>query len=306
MTEQIWANQLRFFEETGPRSGVAAGPVFDLQTGPTAAARRVVSWSMRSDAFRQPKPHRAIHEFQEIRQSFTPSASFLAWLIARQASTAGTVTRFDRKKQAPTFCMEVETEGGERFRFLGMAAQEIEIAMEPMRAVTLDLSWIALERQPMTAELTTPTDEQSDAMMAAVDGSTSYSATTWGSDIRNDDALTCFAATLFFTRRDLNPSAFMPDGIPRRFTSAPWRCMAELRVPNSALVMAARTRATGRMGIFFGIDGEDVEFIGNNITAFTDADTIKADDLREETLMVEFHADVTGALIEMRDNSGGA
>jgi len=298
--EQIWANQLRIYRETEPRSGVPLGDVLDLPCGPAAVSREIEAWLGRLDVWRNPPPQTIAHERYSGRMTISCGRAFLVWFLTQHTSASGGGFNLDRQAPAPTFCLEVETEAGDLFQFRGMACDEIQLTLEPMQIVNLDLSWQILQRLPLD-ELTAATLDFPDPVVPAYVCGAAWTSGAWGSDPRIDNPVATYRASLFFTRRDLRPCQYHADGVPTRFNSVPWRVIAELKVPRGTVVDAAKSRAVGKLGIFIGPDGADLEFLAN-VTAYATTDPIKARDHREETLSVEMHPDTTGSLIFMRDN----
>lgn len=304
MTEQIWANEIRFYRETSPRSGTPDGTVWLIPVGPAAAARRVEGWSGRTDVFRQPHPLTPMHEYHEGRMSFTVGLKMLAWLLREHASDRGVDGfAFDRNTGTPTFCLEIQTPS-DAFAFRGVAFNEIQIGATPPELLVLDVSWMALDRVEID-ELTAATGDLYSAPEPSNRSVMAYAAGAWGADPRVDDFYPgSYAIQLFLTRRDLAPAQFMPDGRPERFSSAPWRVMADMKSAANDLTRQAKTRAAGRLALFLGDDGIDLELIADNASFYTNEEPIKAVDFREEGVMVEMHPDATGSLLNFRDNSG--
>jgi hypothetical protein len=298
--EQIWANKLRFYREDAPRSGVVVGDVLDLPSGPAAASREVDSWVGRIDVWRNPQPQTPAHERHTARLTVTVGRAFLAWFLDQHAPFSAGVANFDRLTPSPTFCLEVETEKGDRFIFRGVAVSEFQLTIEPMQIVNLDMSLEILERRTLDA-LTPATRSFDDPAIPAYVCEASFTFGAWGLDPRTTDRLVTYAASLFFTRRNLRACQFNADGIPTRFTASPWRVLAEVRLPRGPLVDAAKKRAVGRLGLFIGPDGADLEFLAN-VTAYTTTDPLKAWDHRDEVLSIEMHPDATGSLLFVRDN----
>ncbi len=303
-TEQIWANQLRFYRETSPRSGVPDGDVWTLPVGPAASARRTEAWGGRVDVFRNPQPLLSLHEYHEGRMAFTVGLRFLGWLLTLHATAqGGNVWTFDRNAPTPTFALEVQTQT-DAFVFRGIGFNEIQIAATPPELVTLDLSFIALDRQPIVA-LTAATGDLYSAPVPSNVCVMAYTSGNWQAVPRVDDFYTgAYGVQFYLTRRDLAPSQFMPDGRPERQTSVPWRVMADVRSAATALTRQAKTRATGRIGLFLGALGHDLQLVADVATLFSQEDPVKATDFREESLMVEMHPDPAGSLLSVRDNSG--
>ncbi len=298
--EQIWANKLRFFKETAPRSGVVDGDVIDLPSGPAAVSREVEEWVGRLDVWRNPSPLLAAHEHHSAKITVSVGRGFLVWFLAQHASVSGNVMNFDRRAPNPTFCMEVETELGDRFQFRGMAAVEMQIGLIPMQIVNLDIVFDILERRTLD-ELRPATREFRDPVIPAAICSASWAFGPWVGDPRTGNKLETYVASFYLTRRNLRACQYNAEGIPTRFTASPWRVLAELRLPSGPLSLAAKTRALGRIGFFIGPDGADLEFMAP-AAAYATADPIKAWDHREEVLSVEMSPEASGSLLFVRDN----
>lgn len=298
--EQIWANKLRFYKETAPRSGVAVGDILAIPSGPAAVAREVDTWIGRLDVWRNPQPQTVGHEYHTARISVTVGRRFLAWFLGHHAPPNGGVMKFDRRVPAPTFCMEIETEKGDRFRFLGMALTEGQLTFEPATLVNFDMNFEILERRALD-ELTPATLTFSDPSIPGGICSAAWTFGAWGADPRIDDKLVAYAVNLYLTRPNLQVCQFNANGVPTRFTSSPWRILAEVRVPRGDLAAAAKSRAVGKLGVFIGPDGADLEFL-TIATAYSTGDPVKAWDHREEVLSVECHPDAFASMLFVRDN----
>lgn len=302
--EQIWANQVRLFRETAPRSGIPDGDVLTLPLGPTASARRVEGWGGRVDVFRNPQPLTPMHEYHEGRMTLTVGVKVLSWLLREHLTDiGGDQFRLDRNAPTPTFCLEVETPS-DAFAYRGLAFNEIGIGAAPPELVALDLAFIALDRividdlSPAALDLWSEPEPSNRAVMA-------YAAGAWGADPRTTDFYPgSYAVQVFMTRRDLAPAQFMPDGRPERISSSPWRVMADIASEANDLTRTAKVRATGRLALFLGTDGQDLELAFESCTFFTNEEPVKSADFREESLMVEMHPDPNGSLLNFRDNSG--
>lgn len=302
-TEQIWANQLRFYRETAPRSGVPSGTVWTIPVGPAAAARRTDYWGGRVDVFRNPQPLIPLHDYHEGRMSFSVGARMLGWLLSEHATEVAGNLEFDRLVPSPTFCLEIQTES-DAFAFRGIAFHEIQIAAVPPELCVLDLAFLALDRIAID-DLTAATGDLWSDCLAANVCALAYSSGAWGVNPRVDNFHEgTFSAQIFLTRRSLAPAAFEPDGRPTRFTSVPWRVMADLKVQQSTLTQQAKTKATGRLALFLGPAGASLDLVGESVSLFSNDDAVKAVDFREESLMVEFHPDARGSLLSVRDTSG--
>lgn len=302
MTDQIWANSIRFYAETFPRSGVPVGDVFTIPIGPAAAAKRVDVWAGRTDFFRNAAPMQPLLAYYEGKMTLSVGIAFLAFILKAHASQDGLDWRFDRNAPTPTFALEIQT-ADDAFGFFGVAFSEIQVGMDPPELAILDLTFFALDRRTIDV-LTTATADLYSEPLAANRCCLAFTTGTWGADPRVDDFLDgVFSSQLYFSRRDLEPARFMPDGRAAAYTSAPWRIMADINLAWSELVRTAKTRALGKLKVFIGAAGADLVLTAGSVSMFSDPDPIKSIDFREENLMVDCHQDSSGSVLSFRDNS---
>lgn len=306
MTEQVWANQLRFYHEDA--EGTPGGDVLALPVGPAAASRRIEAWERRIDVFRRSQPATPIHEYHEGRMAFTPSLALLGFLLGFLAErTDGldgqVLSNFKRSNWTPTATLEVETEDGDRFKFTGIAIGELQIVVEPKRPLQVEVQFYALKREVMAGSLTAVTgDDLGGGIHPAFQSTFAWAAGAWGADPKTDDAITTFAVQLLFSRQKLRPAMFNAAGTPTRYTSAPWRVSWDVRVPDGDLAQAAKTTAAGGFRLYLGSGSKDLQFHALNVRAYGESDPLKARDFRDESIIADTHPGSDGSLVEIIDN----
>jgi hypothetical protein len=299
-TESLFATATRFFQETAAGNGTATGEVIELPLTGAAAARRVIAWEQQTTPFRLNNQRAPIHQVYELRTSHEVNLWLAAWLLERHMTLDAGVYYLDREAPEPTFAMQLQSEDGDLIDFKGMALVELQISVSARRVVTMECTWSALSRgtgtalEAVTAVYETEMVPSTGAAVAIVEGLLAADSRT--------DVIDCHSAELFFSRKDLAAVNYEADGQPGAYNSGAWRVVGEAMVPASALTEVGQGRIVGGWALLLGLDGADLDFRVNTATGYVVQDPIKADDFREQTILLEAAGDSRGSLIELRDN----
>ena len=304
MIEQIFANSTRFFLEDAIGSGSPSGNVVEPRLVAAAAGRNVAAWEARTTPFRVPSVRQPIHNYWNVRTSLELSAELLETILTEHMTLISSgVYRLDRESPSPTFCLQVETEDGDLIDFRGLAMSDLSIKIANNQIGSVEITWLALQRLTGNAldaivEVTpaaTPAAAvgPGDVAIALVDGSLA-------ADTRSD-VVTTFGADFFLTRPGLQITNFDPNGIPQGYNGSPWRITGSISALWDSLAdSAASDRISGAAGLLIGADGADLDLRFEEVSAYLDGETIKADDFREARYLIEVFGDSSASLLELR------
>jgi len=304
MIEQLFANQVRLFEEDSSGSGSPAGNVAEPRLAAAAAGRQVISWEASTTPFRVPSVRSPIHEAWTVRTSFELSAQIVETLLLPHMSSQGAgVYTLDREGPEPTFCLQMETEDGDLIEFRGLAIGEIGISLANNQIGSVAVTWQALERitgNALEAVVTPSPAATPETLIGPGDAAVALKTGELSADTR-DDVITCFGFDFFFSRPGLQVTNFGPDGTPTAHEKSPWRITGAIGGLWDGLAdTAASGQISGAAGLLLGPDGADLDLRFAEATVYLDSEPIKQDEFREARYLLEIFGDATASLLEVR------
>lgn len=303
MTESLFANRTRLFVEDGIGTGIATGEVIEPPLVAAAAARRILAWDQRINAFRVPEPRTPLHQSYELALSFEVNPWLAGWILNRHMTSSGGNWILDREAPEPTFSLQVETEGGDRIGFAGMAMIELLITFSSRSLVTIDTRWHAMSRDGTLGALEAVTNTYETTLTEPNDIAVAVALGSLAADSR-DDIISSYGGTVVISRQDLQLAQFDAGGQPAGYTRAPWRVIGDVDLPDGALPETGRDGIQGAWAMLLGPDGQDIDLRASEASIWVEGETIKADDFRDAKALWEAHPEQNrGSILEMRDNT---
>lgn len=297
--EQLFANSTRLFQETAVRSGLPTGDVIEPGITRALAIREIALMDEKTTPFRHKLESVPIHNSYQIRTSHEVGLELLSFILSPHLRAG---TKLDHQSPDPTFTLQIESENGDKVAYKGLALAELQLSFVARGVVTMEVSWVALERSEISGNLENVTREITTHL---VPGTNADIVAKQGSGIdRLADASDARNAELFI-KRSIRAAQFDANGDPARLERQSWQVLGEIQIPSNALTKTANEDfIDGSAGFFIGQTGADLQILFDDQVRFiATGEPIKADDFRDIEVIFEANPDASGALLTFSDNT---